>query len=178
MTRLKVFDVKISIKKSRKKLIEDLVECLEIINISCQICCKRRVFMNVIATQLRLLLCDGNNSLVNRIWNEVTLPPLTGHYHNLAGTFVHDERDIFNLDADKLPLKDWLKQRVIYNDQCSIELNDLIRLFADKCGAHVDVRHPIGLMFLKDTDMGKQFLIQMGACVCEELLKKITGECG
>lgn len=92
-------------------------------------------FYRVIAAQLRLLLCDTSRehdrivdiSLLPRVFPNIRLQPLL-------------VRGDFSPDADPIPLKEWLEQKVVILD-APVTLRKLIRNVCDhEGGVHVDPR--------------------------------------
>lgn len=175
--RLREFNLNAVFKKKRKKLIEDLFECIEIINVSSLICNDRKCFINVIALQLRIMFCDGKNSLVTKLWKDISFHPLKNQYFDLEGTYQHDDEDLFDKSKEKIPLEHWLRQKLIYNDKYAIDIRNAIKLIADKSGAHMDEKQPISLMLLKGhNNLGIKYLINIGIYVIKELLNLMEKE--
>lgn len=102
-----------SLRKSKNGINISTKEIYEIILISRQLQIKYPAFRKVIAVQLRLLLCDDNKSLIYKIESNPKLPPLTGEYLaiKLMGEdlYVHTTENMFDLNAEKIELKEWCK---------------------------------------------------------------------
>ena len=122
--KLSTLNFKNKLKKSRKKLLEDLLDCLCIINKSILLIHKKpdkySCFINVVATKLRILLCEGKNSLINRLWQENKLHPLKRKYHNLGGLYIHDWNALIDKEASTISSEEWIQQPLIYNTNCKI----------------------------------------------------------
>ena len=175
MKRLSRINLETAFKKKRRKLIKDLFDCIEIINVSGSLCKDHKCFVNVIATQLRILFCDDKNSLVTKLWKDIAFHPLNHKYFDLKGTYEHDDKDLFDRSKQKISLDDWLKQKLIYNDEYTVDIKKAVRLIADKSGAHVDGRLPVALMLLKGhSNLGINYLINVGTYVTRELLNLIA----
>lgn len=122
-------------------------------------------FNNVIAVQLRLILCDTSwdkdkkklidNSLIKKINNNPKLFPVK-ELVELDGTgtaYLHN--GLFDFDMPRLELDKWLKQ-VIYKINIQDKLQkltifDVIKEYANKSGgAHVDASLPEKAFLVED----------------------------
>lgn len=74
-------------------------------------------FRRVVATQIRLLVCDKENSLINKIYNEPMLPDFTSEY--LGGSspnelIFHNFYPMFDYEKNPIKLEEWLSRKIIY----------------------------------------------------------------
>ena len=178
--KLSTLNFKNKFKKSRKKLLEDLLDCICIINKSIILVHEKPdkygCFVNVVATKLRILLCEGKDSLVNRLWKENKLHPLKEKYHNLEGLYLHDWDELIDKGKGTISLEKWLQQRLIYNKDCEISIYKAIKLIADKIGAHVDPNSPVELILLTNSDIKFNYLINLSKYINEQILSRIEEE--
>lgn len=130
-------------------------------------------FINVVATQLRILLCEGKDSLINRVWEGSNFHPLKLEYHNLQGLYIHDWAELINTKKEKISLDEWLQQRLIYNDSCCISIHKAIKLIADKMGAHVDPHTPVELILLTNGDIRFNYLINISKYINDQILNHL-----
>ena len=109
----------------------------------------------VVAVELRKLLCDGQSTLVTRIFPALALAPLRGalppdlkeaifgsgfalhlssliHFDGQGGSRIVE---MFDESLPAIPLEDWLAQDIFTSQ---ITLRQLIRSVADKEAAHSD----------------------------------------
>jgi hypothetical protein len=117
-------------------------------------------FYKVIATQLRILLCEGDDSLILKGGKIPLLAPLTDNYL-VKDDFckMADFRALFNHDGEHLKLEDWIKQVVMVINH-PILLPKKIK--CSKCGNEIDVEKEHNNMFLSVTNK----VIIRHKCVC------------
>ncbi|GAB1798639.1 hypothetical protein [Priestia megaterium] len=104
-----------SFKRSERGYREQLQECAEIIGNSIVLVGEgKKSFRKVIASQLRLLLCDKENSLLPKCDKNIKLAPVSNNY------LLNDEDQqmlnytmLFNREGIYLELDDWLDQVVM-----------------------------------------------------------------
>lgn len=115
-------------------------------------------FNNVVAIQLRIILCDTffdkkqktviDNSLIRKINNQPKLFPINENYIEIDGkgsSFIPGE--LFDYSKPMIELEMWLKQ-IIYKINLreklhELSIKDFIKLYANKGGgAHVDSSLP------------------------------------
>ena len=117
------------LKKSNRGLEKALEESYQIIYVCIPLIPKVKALRKVIATQLRLLLVDRKNSLLYKIDNNITLPPLKNNYKkSLDDLYWIDLDDMFDDKVDEIPLQQWLEQNVYYFDR---DINNLPKIFDD-----------------------------------------------
>lgn len=147
-------------RRSNKGIYELFKESLKILEYSIMMVeyFELKEFNNVIAIQLRIILCDTyydrkkrktiNNSLLKKINTEPKLFPVNDNFVELdkkGSAFIHGE--LFDYSKEKIPLEDWLNQ-VIYKINLGeslheLTIKDFIKESANKNGgAHVDVQLP------------------------------------
>ncbi len=131
------FKATIVIELTRDELRKKLYESIKLLSIGCYLFEKKRIdeFLNVMAVNLKMLLCDGENSLLPMMNPDITFK---------RGKFSYDDKiihpdDLFLFD-DKLSLQDFLEQTVIRRDGSRpITISKIIRSVANKSGGlHVD----------------------------------------
>ena len=145
----------------------------------------------VVATQLRMLLCDGKNSLVPRLVKNPNLNPLCGYisddennaYVSEFGVSLRDTTvfqlpgwiqfrgdgsvaidQLFDGARAPIPLEEWLDQPLF---TLQITIRELIRSVADKEGVHSDKDYNDTLKFTKSMRMSQEelhprFIIAIG----------------
>ena len=146
----------------------------------------------VVAVELRKLLCDGQSTLLPRIFPELALAPIrgalpaelkkqldaSGFVLNISSLIQFDGRggsrilEMFDESLPPMPLGEWLAQDV-FTSQITIE--KLIRSVADKEGAHSDKEYNETLRMtrsirISDKGVHEQHLIAIG----EFLLKVLA----
>lgn len=108
-------------EKTQKAIIDSLKDSCEIIEKCLEIVPEIKPMRKVIATQLRLLLVDNNNSLILKAFNEFKLPPLKNDYikihEDLYCINAKDIFDIFDTTKEDIELNKWLKQKLYYFDR-------------------------------------------------------------
>ena len=110
--------------------------------------CGLTEFMNVISINLRMLICDGENSLLPRI---IENPKFNRAYEKYENNILLPEKLLEN-PIMPLPLEEFLEQIVIRRPGGRpITVKKMIRASANKCGgAH------------SDTEMEEEFFIYSG----------------
>jgi len=152
---------------------EKLCEIIRILEVSIFLCeaLKIDAFYNVIAVQLRILLCDPNRILRSKI-NKPMLHPHSGK--RFKGTVDYEtilHTDLFDKSKEKVKLDKWLKQEVIWSKHWEpITIREVINAWANKNGgAHIDSEIPEREMFVI-TVSGKDYLLTIARYVVIELL--------
>lgn len=143
----------ITYKRSSGEIFNKYVEAMKILEYSVMLVklFEIREFNNVIAGQLRLILCDTtkigkeiiDNSLIRKIQPNAKLFQVN-ELSNLPegmGSFIRGE--MFNYDKPTIPLEDWLDQVVLIlvlkGKKQDITIRNFIKYSANKSGgAHVD----------------------------------------
>jgi hypothetical protein len=100
------------------------------------------------AVELRKLLCDGNNSLLPRLWGRIRLHPLNAPpdvddavifqkpgFVECDGTGGYRVLGLFDEHRAPMDLSDWLAQPLLSK---TVTIREFIRSVADKEGAHSD----------------------------------------
>jgi hypothetical protein len=152
----------------------------------------------VVASQLRLLLCDGKQSLLPRLFNDIRLHPMTGYALNKKRDEVWKTRfgktlsesvlfqqpfqvyvgeggvritELFNERLEPIPLEEWLNQPIFKN---WLTVRELIRSVADKEAVHSDSSYNDTLNFmLASTLNGKAIHQELIICMGEYILQVI-----
>lgn len=165
------FEVAIEFKRSDNGFKEKLNEILRILEISIFLCeaLEIEAFYNVIAIQLRILLCDN----LRIIRSVIQKPKLHPHSNNIfQGTSDFKtilSEDLFDKTKTPIPLDKWLKQPVIWSKHWEepITIKYIIDAWANKNGgAHVDSKVPEKEMFVIAVS-GKDYLIKIARYVVE-----------
>ncbi len=116
-------------------------------------------FYRVIATQLRLLLCDTtrvhekvkDSSLMTRLFPGVYLQPI-------------GRKRAFDLEAEPIPLTKWLDQKLPIRN-ASISIRKLVRMVCDQDGgAHVDAKASV---LIPEKEV-RRWIARIGAYIAEE----------
>lgn len=152
-----------------------------------------RELYRVIATELRKLLCEGQNSLLVRLFPGLHLEYLDSLFNNqiydnlkrdtgidikarlilhLPGKMIgHHSRvfDLFKHTGDYLPIDKWLEQPFM---DTKITLQDFIKSVADKESVHSDKEYNSTLLKAKSAHIGseemhKPYIIAIGEYVLE-----------
>lgn len=122
---------------SEEDMKKKFYECIKLLTISCYLFEKKRIneFLNVMAINLRMLLCDGENSLLPKITENPTFHRGRFSYED---NVIHPD-SLFSLE-EKLSLSDFLSQVVIRREGSRpVTVGKIIRAAANKCGgAHLD----------------------------------------
>lgn len=167
-----VFDSPIEFERSDNGYKEKLDEIIRILEVSIFLCeaLKIDAFYNVIAVQLRILLCDNNRIL------RATIPKPMFHPHT-GKTFKGSDdfetvlsEDLFDKSKPAIRLDTWLKQEVVWSLHWDpMTIREIINAWANKNGgAHVDSRIPEKEMFAIAVS-GKDYLIAIARYVVELL---------
>lgn len=131
------FKATIVMELSREDLRKKLYECVKLLSIGCYLFEKKRLdeFLNVMAVNLKMLLCDGESSLLPLLKPEVTFN--RGRY-SADDTVIHPD-DLLYYD-DKLSLDEFLSQVVVRREGSNpVTLSKIIRSVAVKSGGlHID----------------------------------------
>lgn len=131
------FKATIIMKLTNEEIKKKFDECIKLLAISCYLFEKRRIneFLNVMSINLRMLLCDGENSLLTKVMENP-------QFHK--GRFSHEDNvihpdSLFSLE-EKLDLADFLSQVVVRREGSRpVTVSKMIRSVANKCGgAHID----------------------------------------
>jgi hypothetical protein len=138
-----LFNLKMAISRSENGLADKLSEAITIIEVSIFLykILKLNEFLAVISIQLRILLCDGKNSLLPKVINGPLFYPCKDEFLSIRGAEIIMENNLFDAQREKISIDDWLSQ-IIYRDNrtsINIPIKDIIRSWADtNGGAHVD----------------------------------------
>lgn len=141
-------------KRSAKGELTKFKEILKIIEYSLIMVeyFKIKEFNNVIAVQLRIMLCDTSirkdtvvdNSLIKKVYDEPKLYPISKEFIVLEdGVSFVPKYSMFDYSSSPIGLDDWLEQ-VVYklslnNKVHEFTIKEFIKLAANKSGgAHVD----------------------------------------
>ncbi len=120
-----------------EELKKKFIECIKLLAISCYLFEKKKIneFLNVMAINLRMLLCDGENSLLPKILGE---PLFHKGRISFEDNVIHPD-SLFSLE-EKLTLDAFLYQTVIKREGSrSVTVGKMIKAVANKCGgAHID----------------------------------------
>ncbi|ODA41817.1 hypothetical protein [Desulfosporosinus sp. BG] len=166
------FEAPIEFERSDNGYREKLDEIIRILEVSIFLCQGLEIdsFYNVIAVQLRILLCDNSRIIRSRL-QKPKLHPHTGN--RFKGTSDYESILSENLfDKTKMPiaLDKWLKQEVAWSPHWEpMDVKDVIDAWANKNGgAHIDSRVPEKEMFAIAVS-GKDYLIAIARYVIELL---------
>lgn len=127
---------------------EKFRECITILEVSVHLVMHFEIgeFINVVATQLRILLCDTkgkkDNALLSKVIQYPCLYPIkdiTSPSRFIDGT-PKSVTHLIDFSLPPLPLAEWLNQPIIdFGGGETLSIKNLIKLIADKDGgAHVD----------------------------------------
>ena len=115
-----------------------LAECIRLLAVNSYLFEKHNIkeCLNVISINLRMLLCDGESSL---ILMAVDNPMFHKGIFNYENNVILPE-DMFGSD-EKIPLSDFLSQIVVRREGSKpVTVSKMIRSVANKCGgAHIDM---------------------------------------
>jgi hypothetical protein len=158
----------------------------------------KRELYRVAAVELRKLTCDGKNTLLSRLIDNMSLHPLKGGFNklpkelrrglvfNLPGSVYDSNGDeesrikaLFEINVDMLSLEEWLEQPLLNEN---ITIRELIRSVADKESAHSDENYTETLKLTKSVKSGneeihKRYIIVIGEYVLnvmKEIVKQNT----
>ncbi len=156
------FKATIVMELSQDDLRKKLYESIKLMAIGCYLFEKKRIdeFINVIAVNLNILLCDGEGALLTRMKPDVTFK---------RGKFSYDDKiihpdDLFTFD-DKLTLNEFLNETVIKReDSRPITVSKMIRAVANKSGGlHIDTE--ISEDYYLSASVSKYYFIVMAKYV-------------
>lgn len=131
-------------------------------------------FNNVIALQLRILLCDTvnqkENSLITKVFDAPTFFPLKNQFNLFkidANGVGESENQIFDYTSERLCLNDWLNQTVckirIGNKVNPLTIRNFIKFTANKSGgAHVDNDLEFKHLFVEVNN--RKLICEIGRC--------------
>ncbi|WP_368293696.1 hypothetical protein [Dehalobacter sp. TBBPA1] len=166
------FDAPIKFERSQMGFKEKLDEIVRILEVNIFLCegLKIEAFYNVIAVQLRILLCDINPVISSVIQNPM-FHPHTGKVFEGTDDFKSIlSENLFDKSKETIPLDDWLTQEIVWSRQWdSMNVKEVINAWANKNGgAHVDPVIPEKAMFAIAVS-GKDYLLAIGRYVIELL---------
>ena len=122
---------------TKEELKEKFYECIKLLASSCYLFEKKKIaeFSNVMAINLRILLCDGENSLLPKI---VENPMFHRGRFSYEDNVIHPD-SLFSME-EKLDLQSFLNQVVIKREGSRpVTVGKIIRAAANKSGgAHID----------------------------------------
>jgi hypothetical protein len=165
------YDVAIEFERSDNGYKEKLFEIVRILEISIFLCeaLKIESFYNVIAVQLRILLCD-NLRIIRSVIPKPKIHPHSNNIFQGTGDFkIILSADLFDKSKTALPIDKWLKQPIAWSTHWDepIIIKDLIDAWANKNGgAHVDSKIPEKEMFVIAVS-GKDSLIKIARYIIE-----------
>jgi len=146
---------------------EKFTQCVEMLEVSLFLVHRLEIdsFINVIATQLRILICDSNRGKDNSLLLKVVDEPLLLSFGNITNPykFLNGERrtvyDLFDDNSKPVALGEWVNQIIIqYDSKNYYSVKDLIKTFAEKDGgAHVDSN--LNWTEIITTNVGVNYLI-------------------
>lgn len=166
------FDSHINFKRSSIGFKVKLDEIIRILEVSVFLCkaLKLESFYNVIAVQLRIILCD-NKEIIQSKLEKPMLHPHTGKVFDGSDDFkVISSNDLFDKTKKPISLEKWLNQEIAWSKHWSpMTIRQVINAWANKNGgAHIDPSIPEKSMFAITT-FGDHYLIAI-ACYIIELL--------
>lgn len=98
---------------SKRGVIRETKEVLKILTKAIELSREDSAFYKVIASQIRLLICDKDNSLLFKLIENPELPDFTRDYviiDSLDDTFrFHSPMNLFDSTKDKIAIEDWLQ---------------------------------------------------------------------
>lgn len=150
-----------SIQGYRIKL-EEIITILETSILLSEIL-KLDAFYNVIALQLRILLCD-NNKVLSSTHSELLFHPCSSNKMSTdSGFSLVLADDLFDKNQNKIEKGAWLNQEIAWSVgfEKPLTIKSVIKSWADKNGgAHVDHVLPFENLYA-DTLLGKGHLLQI-----------------
>ena len=180
---------------------EDLSATIEILRTNIDLYRQqgKQQLYRVVAAQLRLLLCDGKNSLLPRLFGDnIRLNPMTGYALNKKRDEVFKARfgktfsesiifqqpfpvyvgasgarivELFNERLEPIPLEEWLEQPIFKN---WLTIRELIRSVADKEAVHSDPKYNDVLEFTRASRINEQAIHEeVIVCIGEYILRVI-----
>ncbi len=152
-----------------KEKLHEIIKILEISIFLCEVL-KLDAFYNVIAVQLRILLCDSNR-ILRTVIKKPMFHPHTGE--RFKGTTDFETilyTHLFDKSKEKIKLDKWLNQEVIWSKHWEpITIREIIKAWANKNGgAHVENKIPEREMFVIAVS-GKDYLLTIAKYVIELL---------
>ena len=132
-----------------------------------------KAFLNPVAVQLRILLCDSSrgkdNSLIPKAIPSMKFHPIKLEYLNIEDAKIIPSYNLFDTNSSKISLSDWLNQEIIevdFHDK-KTTVRDFIKTAADKLGgAHIDTKLE-GYHLLIES-FQKNYLIEIGKYIIKE----------
>ncbi|MEO2205034.1 hypothetical protein ABGV42_14970 [Paenibacillus pabuli] len=128
----------IILTRSEEGFKNKLKECLEIISINIENGRTNKTLTNVLAGQLRLLLCDTNKGSENSLIYKVIENPSMDYVCNNFISFQDTKRiefipptSLFRKDGLQLPLNDWLNQEIIKSNIKYESLTNCVCYYCD-----------------------------------------------
>lgn len=174
------FGVQIEFKRSDAGFKEKLDEIIHILEVSIFLCeaLKIDAFYNVIAVQLRILLCDNKRIIRSKIQKPM-LHPHSGKVFNGASDLKSIlSEDLFDKIKTPISLEKWLNKEIawsVYWEE-SMTIREVINAWANKNGgAHVDPSIPEKEMFAIAVS-GKDYLIVIARYVIKLLGYNLENE--
>lgn len=167
------FDVSLEYERSNNGLKAKLDEIIRILEVSIFLCQALKIysFYNVIAIQLRILLC-GNKRIIRSALQKPKLHPHTGiRFKGTSDFELILSENLFDKTKTAISLDNWLKQEVVWSSHWDkpITIYEVIIAWANKNGgAHVDSRVPEKDMFIIAV-LGKGYLIAIARYIIELL---------
>lgn len=167
------FDSKLELTRSTEGLSNKADEILNIIAVAIFLVkvLKLKEFINVISTQLRILLIDGKSLLKLKTGN-LRFHPCTGKvFDGESGikTVLHSE--LFDYSADLISVDKWQRQEIAWSKHWKpITIYDVIHAMANKNGGtHVDKTIPEDA-FMAIAVLGESYILEIARYVM-----KMTG---
>ncbi|MBW9150375.1 hypothetical protein K2F40_15555 [Clostridium sp. CM028] len=104
---------------------KELKEIIKIIEFSLKHMDEYPEFQRVLFTQVRLLLCDNDNSLIYKVMENPLLPDYTNNYTDTNSKdklYFHEMFPLFDFNKEYIELDTWLKKELIYFKRDSTKL--------------------------------------------------------
>lgn len=166
------FDAPIKFERSQTGFKEKLDEIIKILEVSIFLCegLKIEAFYNVIAVQLRILLCD-NNLVLKSVLQSPMFHPHSGKLFEGTDDFKSIlSENLFDKTKVTISLDDWLNQEIVWSRHWnSMNIREVINAWANKNGgAHVDPAIPEKAMFAIAVS-GRDYLLAIARYVIELL---------
>lgn len=177
------FDTHINFKRSNEGYKKKLDEIIRVIEVSVFLCeaLKLDAFYNVLAVELRMILCD-NEQIIQSKYRSPMLHPHTGKEFNGDVDFkLILSDDLFDKTKAPISLERWLSQEIAWSKNWkAMTIREVINAWANKNGgAHVDPSIPEKAMFAIGV-FGSHYLLAIAHYVIELLgydLKNDICEC-
>jgi|GEM_PF-1789962 len=142
-------------------------------------------FINVVASQLRLLLCDtfkGEDiSLLPKVFNSVKFHPCKNEYVQVGSDNPDNKMiisgNLFDYQAQTIDLNSWLEQEIIFcsDEKSPIKIKEIIKYAANKHGgAHID-EELMGRELFTIT-LSDSYLVEIGKYIIKWLDRDILWE--